>query len=84
MEELPKDAFILADGAMGIYIPKFFADNWGSTVMLSEEDKQILSNPEHELYWEVWAEIYDEVKIVDKEGTQYFLYQDGDLWAVPV
>lgn len=82
-DDFLKDAILLIDGAMGINIPKLFADHWGDRIMLSEEDKQILADPAHDLYWEVWGEIYDETILSDDEGTKYCLYQDGDLWALP-
>lgn len=37
-----------------------------------------------EFYWETWETVCNNAIITDTNGQQYFLYQDGDLWLVPV
>lgn len=39
--------------------------------------------PEQEWYWDAWNNVLDKVRLYYK-GTTYHLYQDGDLWAIPV
>jgi len=48
---------------------------------LSEEDKEVLKDPEHEWYWETWYNVL-EGEYIDKDGEVWTLEQDGDLWAV--
>jgi hypothetical protein len=74
---------LLLDGNRGIYIPKQFIDTYGVPEWqgITEEQRQILSNTEHEDYWEVWEKILQDASIV-QDGVKYTLYQDGDLWLV--
>lgn len=69
---------LLLSDARGIYIPRDFAELYGE--YLSEEQKFILAHPEDDSYWDVWAEVVDNVEI-DIDGKVYRLHQDGDLWA---
>ena len=60
--------FVLAvDGSRGIYVPKFFAENYPSCMDGSERDI-LLAGPEHENYWDVWSDI---------QGRECW---DGDIW----
>ena len=60
--------FVLAvDGSRGIYVPKFFAENYPSCMDGSERDI-LLAGPEHENYWDVWSDI---------QGSECW---GGDIW----
>lgn len=50
---------------------------------LTKEQKSDLSNPENEFYWETWGAVLDNVTIII-ENKNYSLYQDDDLWAIPI
>lgn len=71
----------------GVYIPKYFAESIieDSLEGVSKEDLEILrAGPDNESYWNVWDEVCNNVKVIDKTtNTKYVLYQDGDLWLVP-
>ncbi len=54
---------------------------WG----LTEENKSFwidAANPESENYWEDWEWILNNAKYTDKDGSVYYLHQDGDLWGL--
>lgn len=80
---------ILSD-ARGIYIPRDFVideykeiahehcDKWGIT----QEDREILQNPDHEHYWETWDCVLNYAKYTADNGDVYTLHQDGDLWGI--
>lgn len=78
---------LLIDGNRGIYIPKFFAENYTQYLTNKDEvqdDLSDLSDPENEFYWDAWDNILNNAKLKDDEGRECALYQDGDLWAIPV
>jgi hypothetical protein len=84
MEHLPNNAFCLIDSNRGIYIPQQFAKNWGDeSTMTREQEQVLLYGPNHDDYWDVWDEVVDTVKFVF-DGTTCTLWEDGDLFAVPV
>lgn len=82
----PNVLHLLSD-ARGIYIPRDFAsdfnfgeDGWQG---VSTEEREVLADPYHEDYWEVWNSVLTFAYYFDKEsGKNYHLHQDGDLWAV--
>lgn len=43
---------------------------------LAKED-----SPEHDFYWDCWDDVVYNAKIV-KDGVEYTLHHDGDLWLV--
>ena len=77
---------LLVNDAMGIYVPQAFVK--GYTTRDWEIDpvdaKIIEAGPEHEHYWETWDDILAQARYEDDKGNVWGLYQDGDLWAVPV
>lgn len=78
-----KKTVLLIDGAAGIYVPRNFYENfdfanWG----LRLSDYSDLSDPENQHYWDAWADVLDNAKHVDEDGTVWMLEQDGDLFAV--
>ena len=77
---------LLFDDASGIYIPQRFAQEIDREAVtgVSEEDFEILNDPDHEFYWDAWADVLDTAIITDIHGTQYTLYQDGDVWLIPI
>ena len=92
-----KMALLLSD-ARGIYIPRDFrdfeniCDADGVKIGDSEEHKFILeclediSNPDNRYYWDAWETILSSVYVyTDDTGMElYSLYQNGDLYAIPV
>lgn len=77
---------LIVSDSIGIYIPKYFADDefLSDAYGLSDDEKAILSNPDHDNYWDVWDEITTNNTRFDADTkTEYRLYQDGNLWEVP-
>lgn len=69
----------------GVYVPQRFAQEIArtSTTGVSEGDYAALeAGPDHEGYWDTWTHVLDHAKLTDADGTQYFLLQDGDCWAI--
>jgi len=84
----PLEPELLVSSAAGIYVPQMFAEqylsagtrNWEG---ISAEDRKILlAGPDHEWYWETWDSVEGSAR-TKANGVTYYLYQDGDLWAVP-
>ena len=78
--------FCIIDSNRGIYIPQQFAKNWGSSCIsgVSLRELEILINgPENPDYFDVWDDILLSVHFMF-DGVECTLYEDNDLWAVPV
>ena len=89
---LPDNAILYADGARGVYIPQHFAESIKRECVegVSTEDWDILMHDPNgddcpESYWDTWADVEQSAIVTDPStGVAYRLYQDGDLWLVPV
>ena len=73
---------LIADSA-GIYIPRNFYEyydlkSWG----LDPAEYSSLSDPENDQYWDAWEDLLRDAVHTDKDGHDWVLEQDGDLWAV--
>ena len=94
MCELPENAELYLDGNRGVYIPQNFFEetkpeciNWHCDDEHKEWILSECSNTDHEFYWDAWndAECNGMVTVTSPEsGIEYNLYQDGDLWLVPI
>jgi hypothetical protein len=83
---------LLIDSNRGVYIPKQFTEIYGSELPKNaSNEKKVnlmlalldLHFPENENYWSSWEYVLDNFTLTF-EGTEYYLYQESDLWAVPV
>lgn len=85
---------LLLSDARGIYIPRdFVCDDQGHIAVkhcnrwhIRPEDRRILKNPDHDLYWDVWDSVLNKAFFLATESDdsmpgKWFLYQDGDLFA---
>ena len=74
---------LLLGSNRGTYIPQHFVEDFDMAEWhVSEDDAEILrAGPDHELYWETWANVEDRAYLVD-DGRKYHLHLDGDLFAV--
>lgn len=85
----PEGTLLLVNGAHGIYVPLVFATQYEKPLRDSDavtaEDVEVLlgdgQNGEH--YWETWDHVMQNFTLV-VEGREFFLFQDGDLWALPL
>jgi hypothetical protein len=88
MFDLPESAILYADSAHGVYIPQYFAESIKrecvSGVDPSDLDSLTMGPDECEHYWDIWHDVESSAIVTDSEGNQFYLYQDGDLWLVPV
>jgi hypothetical protein len=85
-ENLPSDAELFLNDSRGIYLPRDFAESVRFELVtgINANDWDVLlAGPEHELYWDVWSDCLDDV-VIDDGNRKFRLYQDGDLWLVPV
>lgn len=71
----------------GIYIPRDFAQfldgNEKIEHNIPQEDIDVLLDPDHGLYWDVWEGVLESKFTVKDTGQVLELYQDGDLWVLP-
>lgn len=86
MKTKPDNVILLLSDARGIYIPRDFAqdfnfdeDGWQG---VSAEDRDTLSDPNNDWYWDTWDTVLNNAHYTDKaSGKVYHLHHDGDLWA---
>ena len=80
-----KSIVCLVDSARGSYVPQAFIDLYDAAAWgITPADVEILrAGPDHELYWETWANVEDRAYLVDN-GRTFTLYLDGDLFAVAI
>lgn len=79
---------LLLSDHRGVFIPRDYAEmfDFDSTVTdgwagVKETDLEILrAGPDHELYWEAWDSVLLDANYTDKQGNEWRLWQDGDLW----
>ena len=84
---LPPNSELLFEANRGVYIPQHFAQEIerDRVTGVSADDYAILENgpnADNEPYWDVWHSVLDNARLTDADGTEFFLYQDGDVWAV--
>ena len=88
---------LFLDACRGIYIPRDFANciirdcisyPTGSASDLDADLETLKAGPEGEAYWEAWQDMTDSLYVHEPQGNgttaDYTLYQDGDLWLIPV
>lgn len=80
---------MLSDGR-GQYIPRDFVDCLNEIhrnkliELIGLDDVEVLmKGPIIEGYWDIWAKVCDNFRLNDGV-TEWFLYQDGNLWIIPV
>lgn len=92
MEEINlSNAILYADSARGVYIPQFFAESIKRECVRSisfwawdglEIDPYSVDS---DLLHECWTHVLDNAVVIDPDtGIEYGLWQDGDLWLVPL
>lgn len=91
---MSKGLQLLVDGHHGVYVPEVFANNTDFHIGwkgITEDDIILLKlgqgidkeyNADCPIYWEIWDDVLSNATYTDKDGHEWFLYQDGDLWAV--
>lgn len=76
------DSLILAvSSAYGIYTPQTFVERYGMYLNLSQEDKDIISDVDSEVYWEVWEKITNKNFVIG--GVEYSILENEDTWIIP-
>lgn len=87
---MTNNAILLYDGHHGIYIPKICAEDILSGSLKVKNFDQLkwelseLGNTENESYWDAWTGLMGKGIFTNKWGQEYYLYQDDDVWAIPV
>jgi hypothetical protein len=76
---------ILVNSGFGVYIPQAFADmpdsiEWGLTDKIRDV---LLAGPDDdwEQYWDLWNDILGTAVYEDKDGNEWHVHQEGDVFA---
>lgn len=84
------NAILYADSSRGVYIPQYFAESIKRECVkgltdLCWSDLGDANAIEYDYYWETWERVLDHATVTDPDtGIEYGLWQDGDLWLVPL
>jgi len=82
------DIEILFDSNRGVFIPQNFAEEVSRDCVsgLSDSDWATLeAGPDGEWYWEAWDSVLNNAVItMPKTGIEYTVYQNGDVFLIPV
>lgn len=77
---------LLCDSHHGVYIPQLMARRLFDAGWQGIEESDVIELEcdiyENEFYWDTWERILNNAQYIDDEGETWFLWQDGDLWAV--
>lgn len=80
------DMLLWLSDSRGIYIPRDFALSIDRVNVsgVSDEDWAILeAGPDHEYYWDTWADVEQNAVVTDEHGNKFTVYQNGDCWLIP-
>lgn len=80
---------LLLDESRGVYIPIKFVTNFQMMVRDSggwegvtlEDIDELEKGPDSDIYWDVWDDVLNNASITIN-GVDWYLEQDGDLFAV--
>ncbi len=81
----PEQVHCLVDSHHGVYLPQVFVEQFSikEPDAVDEEALAVLKEgPDNELYWEAWDAILG-CCLVTIGDRDYYLHQDGDLFAIP-
>ena len=74
---------LLISSESGIYIPQRFVSEMNLEAFSGlPEDISDLDDPDSDTYWDTWISVLDNATHTSKEGHEYRLWQDGDLFLV--
>jgi hypothetical protein len=82
------DSQLLLGDSHGVYIPKLWADEItdqeeAEEFSVSWQDVLICQGgPDSEGYWDAWDSILREAQWSERDGDEWSLHQNGDLWAL--
>jgi hypothetical protein len=82
-------AELLVNSAHGIYIPQVFVEAYEKYILWPddsrvEETLSDLKSPDNEFYCDSWDYLTGNCKLTNDNGKQFIIYQNEDVWAVPV
>ena len=87
MTDLPNSALLFLLDSNGIYIPQLFAqqvDREAVTGVTAEDWEILEAGPDGEHYWDTWSDVEGTATVTGMDGRVFNLYQDGDLWLIPI
>ena len=82
------NAILLVGSHVGQYIPKHFTEFFNKDILkrdrFADSIRTLLKGPDAPEYWDAWTNVLDNAIIQGKDGQQFTLHHDEDLWAIPV
>ena len=81
-----ENAELFLSDSRGVYIPRDFAESVRHELVenvTAEQWDVLQAGPDHEWYWDEWNSVLDNA-VIDDGNRKFTLYQDGDLWLIPI
>lgn len=82
------NAILLVSDHHGIFVPAIFTCkvSYHTLSHVNYDDYAAIGyGPDHLEYWEAWESILNTAIVKSLvTGQEYYLWQDGDLWLIPV
>jgi len=81
---------LICDSHNGNYCPKLVMEQIRDKRLTCKNYSDIekyfedLTTPDNEFYWDAWCDLVDNAILLDKNGNEYYIEHDEDVWAVPV
>lgn len=80
---MTSDIILAVDGCHGIHVPsRFFVKFPQFLDRLNDNEQEIISNPEHEHYWDVWDDFVRDFKVSNDGKNWRIMLSDGDVFFV--
>lgn len=76
-------ALLAVNDSHGIYAYQSFAKAYLSTAQ-KQDFPELLAGPNSEDYFEAWEDFVNTIPTISYKGTDYNIYEMGDIWLVPV
>jgi hypothetical protein len=87
--KMNEDSILIVNESYGIYVPMIFAERIDRKCINGVNDdelNELSQEPDStDSYWDLWDKVLNNCIVTDRRNNvQYSLYQDGDLWLVPL
>ena len=92
MTDTTTEELLLVDEVYGVYVPQIFArriknNDYREDLSFQCDVPDFLKlaemDPSEESYSHIWDDVLDRCTVIDAHDQEYFLFQDGNLWAIP-
>ena len=85
MAKVEEKTVVLIESQYRVYIPQMFAKSYNEDERWIGADasdiKTLMVGPDHPEYFDAWERVLGQAHYIDKDGRDWKLWQDGDLFC---